>query len=86
MGVDAKVGTENAGDSAGVSGASPRSLRRIRPEGPVPTTLERSTPRSRATLRASGLAKIRPPLEGLAGVGVAAGASLSSTGFVTGSG
>ncbi len=62
------------GFGAGVAGAGleafdGRSLRRIRPEGPVPTTLARSTPSSRATLRASGLAKMRSPLCALVGVG-----------------
>ncbi len=54
------------GTTAGAAGADVTSARStssatMRPSGPVPRSRERSMPRSRAILRASGEALIRPP-------------------------
>ena len=47
--------------AASPTGAFSTSSATIRPSGPVPASAVRSTPRSRAILRASGDALIRPP-------------------------
>jgi hypothetical protein len=57
--------------TAGAATAACTSSRVIEPCGPLPTRTARSTPRSRASLRTGGLARVFTPAAGAAGAACA---------------
>src|SRR5580700_4125866 len=86
--VSAETSGRNAAAGAGAAAGAPagafRSLRRMRPPGPDPATLDKSIPASRARRRLAGEVITRP-VRAAAGGGLALGAlALGGTAAATG--